>query len=158
MQTLPRNCAECPLARPLFSDRFACGNSLTAVVRGHFLATDECHDSVLNHPEKYFQPQILTNLHLDPEWVCNRIHLNLNCLDIDPEERGIRDGERAIKVTHMAMKADLKQWGDFYYCDRLTGLRSIDPYWLALHLIHPDYLFLVVDQIMAERAAIPDYF
>jgi hypothetical protein len=82
----------------------------------------------------------------------------LNYLDTDPEERGIRDGERAIEVTHQAMRVYLKKVGDLYYCDRLTGMRSIDPYWLALHLIHPDYLFLVVDQIMAERAAIPDYF
>jgi hypothetical protein len=158
MQTLPRNCAECPLARPLFSDRFACGNSLTTVVRGHFLATAACHDSVLNHPEWYFQPKLLDLQGLEPEWICNRIHLNLNYLDIYPDEREINDGEMAIEVTHQAMSVYLKKAGDLYYCDRLVGMRSTNPYWLALHLIHPDYLFLVSDEIIAERAAIPDYF
>jgi hypothetical protein len=146
------------LARPLFNDRFACGNSLTAVVRGHFLATAECHDSVLNHPEKYFQPKILDLQGLEPEWICNRIGLNLNWLDIYPDECEVRDGEQAIEVTHLAMKVDLKKWGDFYYCGRLAGMRSSDPYWLAVHLVHPDYLFLVVGEIVATRATTPDYF
>jgi hypothetical protein len=146
------------LARPLFSDRFACGNSLTKVVRGHFLATESCHDSVLHHPEWYFQPKLLDLQGLEPEWVCNRIGLNLNWLDIYPDEREIRDGENAIRFSHLLMTGDLKRKGDLYYSDRLVGLESTDPYWLAVHLIHPDYLFLVVDEIVAARATTPNYF
>jgi hypothetical protein len=146
------------MARPLYDDRFSCGNSLSKVVRGHFLATAECHDAVENHPEHYFQPQALPDLRgLDPELVCDRIHLNLNFLDVYGE-RGIRDSETAIKVSHQGMTAKLKKNGDGYYCDRLVGMSSIDPYWFALHLVHPDYLYLVVDEIIADRLLVHDYF
>jgi hypothetical protein len=159
MVKLPRTCSECPLARPLFNDRFACGNSLTKVVRGHFPATAECHESVWNHPEKYFQPEILPDLQgLEPEWICARIKLNLNWLDIYPDEREIRAGENAIEVTHQRMTADIKKRGDRYYCTRIARLESTDPYWLALHLVHPDYLYSVVDEIVTARASLPDYF
>jgi hypothetical protein len=155
MITLPSTCTDCPLARPLHGNRFSCGNALSKVVRGYFPATAECHDSVINHPEWHFQPQILPDLQgLDPEWICNRIHLSLNYLDVF--EQRIRDGEVAIKVTHQAMTANLKKFGDSYYSDRLK-LTSDNPYWLALHLIHPDYLYLVVEEIIAERAAVHDY-
>jgi hypothetical protein len=155
MITLPQTCTECPLARPLYADRFSCGNAHNKVVRGHFPATAECHNSVLNHPEWHFQPEILPDLQgLDPEWVCNHINLNLNYLDVF--DRRIQDGEVAIKVTHQAMTAKLKKFGDSYYSDRLK-LSDVDPYWLALHLIHSDYLYLVVDEIVAKREAIPNY-
>jgi hypothetical protein len=147
------------MARPLYNDRFSCGNSLTKLVRGHFPATAECQDAVANYPERYFQPKALPYLQgLEPEWVCDRIHLNLNWLDVYGDECEIRDGEAAIKVSLQGMTAKLKKRGDGYYCDRLVGMSSIDPYWLALHLVHPDYLYLVVDEIIADRSLVPDYF
>lgn len=145
------------MARHLYKDRFSCGNNLSKVVRGHFPATAECKEAVANQPERYFQPKALPDLQgLSPESVCNRIHLNLNWLDIY-DECEIRDGETAIEVSHQGMTAKLKKRGDSYYCDRLAGVSAIDPYWLALHLVHPDYLFLVVDKIMADRSLVPDY-
>lgn len=154
----PQICGECPFARPLFDNRFACGNSLTKVVRDHFPATEDCRDSVLDHPEWYFQPQILTDLQgLDPKWICDHIDLNLNWIDIYPDERQVSDGETAIVVTHQSMKAKLKRKGDEYYSDRVSGLSSQNPYWLALHLVHPDYLYLVVDEILTKRESVPDY-
>jgi hypothetical protein len=147
------------MARPLYNDRFSCGNNLSKVVRGHFSATAECRDAVENHPERYFQPKDLPDLRgLDPELVCDRIRLNLNFLDVYGDESEIRDGETAINVSHQRMTAKLKKRGDRYYCDRLMGLRSIDPYWLALHLVHPDYLDLVVDEILGDRLLMPNYF
>lgn len=159
MITLPTKCSECPLARHLDNDRFACGNSLTKVVKGHYPATPECHGAVIDHPEKYFQPEILPDLQgLDPELVCSHIKLGLNWLDIYPDEREIQDGENAIEVTHQQMFSHLKKRGDRYYCDRISGIDSIDPYWLALYLIHPDYLYQVVDEIILERSLMFDYF
>ena len=154
----PSNCYECPMARPLYNDRFACGNSLTKVVKGHYPATAECHDAVLNRPDKYFQPEILPDLQgLDPELVCNHIHLLLNWLDVYPDEAPIRDGEVIIEVTHQQMTSSIKRQGDVYYCERISGLESPDPYWLALHMIHPDYLYQIVDEIIDQRASIPKY-
>jgi hypothetical protein len=146
------------MARPLSGDRFSCGNNLSKVVRGHFLATAECDDAMENHPERYFQPKVLPDLQgLEPELVCDHIHLNLNFLDVYGDEREIKDGEMAIEVSHQGMTVKLKKRGDWYYCNRLMGIWAIDPYWLALHLIHPDYLHQVPDEISAVRSLIPDY-
>jgi hypothetical protein len=158
MITLPTNCSECPLARPLYNDRFACGNSLTKVVKGHYPATAECHDAVLDRPDKYFQPEILPDLQgLDPELVCSHINLGLNWLDIYQDEREIRDGEAAIEVTHQQMTGYLKKRGNLYYCDRISGIESANPYWLALHMVHPDYLDRIVDEVIDRRASVPEY-
>jgi hypothetical protein len=155
---MPQTCFECPMARPLYDDRFSCGNNLSKVVRGHFLATAECRDAVENHPERYFQPKALPDLQdVSPESVCDHIHLHLNWLDVYGDECEIRDGETVIEVSHHWMTAKLKKRGDRYYCDRLAGIVAIDPYWLALHLVHPDYLYLVVDAILADRSLMPDY-
>jgi hypothetical protein len=155
----PRNCSECPLARPLYADRFSCGNSPSKVVRGHHPSTAECHDAVRNLSHRYFQPLPLPDLQgLEPEWVCDRIHLNLNWLDVfDDAPR--TDGDLAVEVCHQHLRIGyLRRDADLYYCNRLGSLRSPDPYWLALHLIHPDYLYLVVDEILEERLSVPDYF
>jgi hypothetical protein len=84
--------------------------------------------------------------------------LNLNWLDVYGDECEIRDGETVIEVSHHRMTAKLKKRGNHYYCDRLAGIVAIDPYWLALHLVHPDYLYLVVDEILADCGKMPDYF
>jgi hypothetical protein len=158
MTALPSNCLDCPLARPLYNDRFSCGNSLNKVLRGHYPSTPECHDAVCNLSQRYFHPLPLPDLQgLEPEWVCDRIHLSLNWLDV--YERAADDGEIAVEVCHKDLRIGyLRRDGAAYYCNRLVSLRSDDPYWLALHLIHPDYLYQVPDEIVADRALIPDYF
>jgi hypothetical protein len=159
MITLPIACFECPLARHLYNNRFVCGNSLTGVVRSHYTATAECHEAVLNHPEKYFQPLILPDLQgLDPELICNYIKLGLNWLDVYPDEGAVRDGENAIEVSYQdARLGYIKSRGDKYYCNRIAGLESLDPYWIALHMVHPDYLYQIVDEMIIQRSLAPDY-
>jgi hypothetical protein len=146
------------MARHLDRDRFFCGNSLTKVVRGHYPNTAECHDAVRNFSHRYFQALPLPDLQgLEPEWVCDRIHLSLNWLDV--YERAATDGDIAVEVCLDDVRiAYLRSDADSYYCARLNGLRSPDPYWLALHLVHPDYLDRVPDEIVAARSLVPDYF
>jgi hypothetical protein len=110
------------MARPLYEDRFCCGNNLSKVVRGRFPATAECLDAVANHPERYFQPKALPDLHgLEPEWVCDRIRLTLNWLDVFDDVPGAKDGEIAVEVCHQDLRiAYLRRDVDTYYwCDSL---------------------------------------
>jgi hypothetical protein len=160
MTALPSNCLDCPLARPLYDDRFSCGNSFNKVVRGHYPSTAECHDAVRDLLDLYFRPLPLPDLQcLEPEWICDRIHLSLSWLDVFDDSLGAKDGEIAVEVCHKDLRIGyLRRDYAAYYCDRLVGLRSSDPYWLALHLIHPDYLFGVPDEIVADRSLAPDYF
>ncbi|WP_310425366.1 hypothetical protein [Chamaesiphon sp. VAR_48_metabat_135_sub] len=160
MKVLPSNCLDCPLARPLYADCFSCGNSLNKVVRGHHLSTAECHDAVLARPHRYFQALPLPDLQgLEPEWVGDRIHLSLNWLDVFDDAPGAKDGEIAVEVCHQDLRIGyLRRDTNVYYCERLVGMRSSDPYWLALHLVHPDYLYHVPDEIVADRLLVPDYF
>jgi hypothetical protein len=148
------------MARHLDRDRFSCGNSLTKVVRGHHLSTAECHDAVRNLAHRYFQPLPLPDLQgLEPEWVGDRIQLTLNWLDVYDDAPGAKDGEIAIEVCHQDFCIGyLRRHADVYYSDRLVGIRSSDPYWLALHLIHSDYLYRVPDEIVADRSLVPEYF
>ncbi len=164
------------MARHLDRARFACGNSLNKVVRGHHPSTAECHDAVRDLPHRclvahkveetstsmrrYFQVLPLPNLQgLEPEWVCDRIHLTLNWLDVCDDAPGAKDGEVAVEVCHQDLRIGyLRRDADVYYCDRLVGMRSSNPYWLALRLIHPDYLHQVPDEIVADRSRIPEYF
>ena len=159
-QIAPQTCSECPLARPLYTDRFSCGNSPSKVVRGHHPSTAECHDAVRNLSHRYFQPLPLPDLQeLEPEWVCEYIRLTLNWLDVFDDAPGAKDGEIAVEVCHQDLRIGyLRRDGAAYYCARLVTLRSSDPYWLALHLIHPDYLFQVPDEIVAARSLVLDYF
>ena len=156
------------MARHLERDRFACGNSLNKVVRGHHLSTAECHDAVRNFSHRYFQPLPLPDLQgLEPEWVCDRIHLTLNWLDVCDDAPGAKDGEIAVEVCHQDLRIGyLRRDADVNYCERLVGMRpakaaltlSPAPYWLALHLIHPDYLDRIPDEIVAARWLVPEYF
>lgn len=158
MKALPSNCLDCPFARHLYADRFACGNGVNKVVRGREFSTAECHDAIQNLSHRYFQPLPLPDLQkLEPEWVCDRIHLSLNWLEV--YERAANDGEIAVEVCLKDVRIGyLRRDADFYYCDRLSGLRSPDPYWLALHLVHPDYLYRVPDEMVADRSLVPEYF
>ena len=97
MKALPSNCLDCPFARHLYTDRFACGNSVNKVVCGREFSTSECHDAVRDFSHRYFQPLPLPDLQeLEPEWVCDRIHLSLNWLDV--YDRAANDGEIAVEV------------------------------------------------------------
>ncbi len=163
------------MARHLDRDRFFCGNSLNKVVRGHHPSTAECHDAVRDLPHRclvahkvevsstsmrrYFQPLPLPDLQgLEAEWVCARIHLSLNWLDVYDDAPGAQNGEIAVEVCYQNLRIGyLRRDADIYYCEWLVGTRSLDPYWLALHLIHPDYLYPIVDEITTERAKMPDY-
>jgi hypothetical protein len=148
------------MARHLDRDRFSCGNSLNKVVRGHHLSTAECHDAVRNFSHRYFQPLPLPDLQsLEPEWVCNWIHLTLNWIDVYDDAPRSKDGEIAVEVCHQDSRIGyLCRDADVYYCKRLVGMRSPDPYWLALHLIHPDYLDRIPDEIVVARSLVPEYF
>ena len=158
MKALPSNCRDCPFARHLYADRFACGNGVNKVVRGREFSTAECHDAVRDLPHRYFQPLPLPDLQeLEPEWICERIRLSLNWLDV--YERSANDGEIAVEVRLDDLRIGyLRRDADVYYCDRTPESRSPDPYWLALHLVHPDYLYRVPDEIVADRSLVPDYF
>ena len=109
---------------------------------------------------RYFQPLPLPDLKgLEPEWVSERIHLSLNWLDVDDDAPRAKDGKIAVEVRlNDARIGYLRRDADVYYCDRLSGVRSPDPYWLALHLIHPDYLYRVPDEMVADRSLVPEYF
>jgi hypothetical protein len=108
---------------------------------------------------RYFQPLPLPDLQgLEAEWVCARIHLSLNWLDVYDDAPGAQNGEIAVEVCYQNLRIGyLRRDADIYYCEWLVGTRSPDPYWLALHLIHPDYLYPIVDEITTERAKMPDY-
>jgi hypothetical protein len=74
-------------------------------------------------------------------------------------ERSANEGEIAVEVCLDDVRIGyLRRDADAYYCDRLDGLRSSDPYWLALHLVHPDYLYQIPDEIVADRSLVPNYF
>jgi hypothetical protein len=158
MKAIPSNCLDCPFSRHLYYDRFACGNGVNKVVRGREFITAECRDALLNLSHRYFQPLPLPDLQgLEPEWICDRIHLSLNWLDV--YERSANEGEIAVEVCLDDVRIGyLRRDADAYYCDRLDGLRSSDPYWLALHLVHPDYLYQVPDEMVADRSLVPNYF
>jgi hypothetical protein len=148
------------MARHLDSNRFSCGNSLTKVVRGHHPSTAECWDAIANRLDRYVQPLPLPDLWgLEPEWICDRISLGLNWLDVYDDAPGAKDGEIAIELSLANVRIGyLRRAATTYYCDRLVGIRSTDPYWLALHLVHPDYLFGIPEEIFHDRAAVLDYF
>jgi hypothetical protein len=159
MKNIPFACLDCPMARHLDRNRFSCGNSLNKVVRGHYPSTAECWDAIGNRLDRYVQPLPLPDLWgLEPEWICDRIQLSLNWLDVFDDAPRANDGEIAIEVSIANLRIGyLRRDADVYYCDRLVGIRSADPYWLALHLVHPDYLFGVPDEIVTERELMPDY-
>ncbi|WP_373544471.1 hypothetical protein [Chamaesiphon sp.] len=152
------SCAGCPLSRHLYADRYACGNSLGGVVSSRQALTAECHDAILHHPERHFQPLPLPDLQgLDPEIVCSYVGVSLNWLNVH-EEREINDGENVVEVSHENLRiGDLKQKGAAYYCDRVKGLESVDAHEIALSMIHPDFLYGAVEEILAFRAAAIDY-
>ena len=154
------------MARHLYNDRFACGNSLTRVVKAHFDSTPECHEAVIeacasfheDRPNKFVKPSTLPDFKgLDLEWIVDRIKLNLNWLDVYPDWI-IPDGENLIEVKFEKFRIGyIKQQAHMYYSDRLFGVQSLNPYEIALHMVNLNYLDGVVDEIIIDRTSMPDY-
>ncbi len=155
---VPSHCLECPFARHLDRNRFSCGNSLSKVVKSHYTAIPECNDAVINRPDKFVQPSPLPNFKgLDLKWIANHIQLTLNWLDVYPEYT-IIDGENLIEVSIKDLLIGyIKKSTHEYYSDRLFGLKSLNPYEIALHMVNAHYLDGVVDEIVIARALAPDY-
>jgi hypothetical protein len=146
------------MARHLYGDRFTCGNSLTKVVRGHFESIPECHDAVIERPDKFVQPSPLPDFRgLDLEWIASHLKLTLNWLDIYPDWV-IPDGENLIELSIKNSQIGyIKKSHHQYYSDRLFGVKSLNPYEIALHMLNSQYLDGVVDEIVITRALAPDY-
>jgi hypothetical protein len=155
---LPSTCLECPFARHLDRNRFSCGNSLTKVVKSHFTATDECHEAIIARPDKFVQPSPLPDFQgLDLEWVVNDIKLTMNWLDVYPDWV-ILDGDNLMEVGLDKLRIGyIKKRNHFYYSDRLFRIKSLDPNWIALNMVHPDYLDGVVDKLITTRESMPEY-
>ncbi len=153
----PSNCSECPMARHLYGDRFACANSLTKVVKSHFPSTTECHDAIINHPDKFIQPSPLPDFQgLDLEWIAERIELTLNWLDI--HDWVVNDGDNLIEVNLADLRIGyIKKNEHQYYSDRLFGVKSLNPYSIALQMVNLNYLDGVAEEVIANRALNPDY-
>jgi hypothetical protein len=155
---VPSNCYECPLARHLDRDRFSCGNSLNKVVRSHFFATAECHDAIIERPDKFVRASPLPDFKgLDLEWIVTHIKLTMNWLDVYPEWV-IPDGDNLIEVSLDKLRIGyIKKSHHLYYSNRLFGIKSLDPNWIVLNMVHPDYLDGVVDNLIATRELMPEY-
>lgn len=150
------SCLECPLARHLEGDRYACGNS-SGVAFGKHQATAECREAISFYPERHFQPLPLPDLKgLEPAQVCGHIRLNLNFLDVH-DEYSAPDGDVIINVDHKGVHVGNLRSSEFYYSKRFPEVQSSDPYWVALHLIHPDFLYGIADEILLQRQEMPDY-
>jgi hypothetical protein len=162
---IPSSCLECPFARHLERNRFACGNSLTKVVKSHFLSTAECRDAIIeactlshnDRSDKFVQLSPLPDFRgLNLEWIANHIKLTLNWLDI--HEWVIPDGEILIEVSINDFRIGyIKKSQERYYSERLFGVKSLDAYWIALNMVHPHYLDGVIDKLITERGSMPDY-
>jgi hypothetical protein len=154
----PSNCFECPMARHLHGDRFACGNSLTKVVKAHFESTAECHDAVITRPDKFVKAATLPDFKgLDLEWIADRIKLSFNWLDVYPDWV-VPDGDNLVEVILGKFRIGyIKRQNHLYYSDRLFGVRSLNPHEIALHMVNLQYLDGVVNEIIIDRASMPDY-
>jgi hypothetical protein len=144
------------MARHLYTNRFACGNSLSRVVKGHFESTAECHEAVITRPDKFVKAATLPDFKgLDLEWIADRI--SLDWLDIYPDWV-VPDGDNLVEVILGKFRIGyIKKENHLYYSDRLFGVRSLNPYEIALHMVNLNYLDGVVDEIIIDRASMPDY-
>jgi hypothetical protein len=162
------------MARHLYGDRFACGNNLSKVVRGHFLATAECHDAMENHPERYFQPKALPDLQgLEPESICDKIGLDIDIVELPDGKIITRSNPAAVSLAYhtatgtspnikhrfgKTLIGRIHQSADLYYCERFPHLTDRDPFKVALLMVNPDLIYGVAEEIIAEqRNAMPDY-
>jgi hypothetical protein len=142
------------MARHLDGIRFVCADTRNVVVRTHFPATAECHQAISERPNYRFIPE-LNIKGLEPEWVANKIGLSLNWLDV---EQQVPDDIPTVQILLGGHKiGDLKRSGDDYYCSRFPQHHSPNAYGVALLMVHPDYLYGIPDEIIAERQAMPDY-
>lgn len=153
-------CSLCPLARHLYGDRYSCGANVSPVSLGKYPATEECRQAVTAFPDKYYQPSLLDLQEVDAERVCDQINLSVDILD-DCLESGFvsPDETNTVEIVYKGIRIGyLKRKNSSYYCDRLQGLLSPDPYWVALHMIHPEFLYGVVEKILNKnKEVIPDY-
>lgn len=151
-----QGCHSCPLAQHLDGDRFACADRNIAT-RGRHAATDECHQAIVEYPRKYSRPLPLPDLQgVKPELICDRIKLNVNWLD--PDEDSTAAGETLVEVKLNKSKiGTIHKWGEWYGSDRIPGFADKDAHYIALHLIHPDFLWNIVQEIIADRKNFIDY-
>lgn len=147
---LVSGCHSCPLARHLGADRFACADRVCAT-NGRHEATQQCHEAIVESPHKYFQPLPLSDLQgISPESVCDYIGLAVNLLD--PDEDQTPAGNNFIEIHFNGYKVGMiNKTGEWYSCDRIIGTSFTDAHYLALHLIHPDFLYQIPEEIIANR-------
>lgn len=175
LMNTPQICCECPMARHLYGDRFACGNSLSLVVRSGYLATEECHCALLDFPSRWFKPLPIDLNGVEPESICDKIGLDIDFTLVELEDGTITTLSNPVAVslayhTTTGMSPNIEhhfgktligcihQSADLYYCERFPHLTDRDPFKVALLMVHPDLIYGVADEIIAEqRNAMPDY-
>jgi hypothetical protein len=148
-----QGCHSCPLARHLDGHRFACADRVYATDSRH-PATAECREAIVESGHKYFQPLPIPDLQgLNTEMVCEYVGLAVNWLD--PDEDQTPEGHDLIEVKFAGHKVGaINKIGEWYSCNRITGVSFTDPHYLALHLIHPDYLYRISEEIIAGQEKI----
>jgi hypothetical protein len=140
------------MAQHLSSDSFSCA-AHGRVVRSHHRATPECKTALQTPIQGPFP--FPTFGEIATESVADRIRLSLNWLDPDGEQSS--DNPVVVALDERVV-AYLKTNGkESYYCDRLPGLVSQDPYGIALAAIEPGLYFWIPEEIAAKRAEVPDY-
>jgi hypothetical protein len=147
---LVQGCHLCPLGRHLDGHRFVCADRLYTTSSTH-QTTQECHQAIVDFPHKYHQPRPLPDLQdIDAQIVCDAIGLAVDWLN--PTENRTPAGQILIEVKFQGYKIGaIYKTDKWYSSDRSLGTSFIDPHYLALHLIHPDYLYGIVDRILAEQ-------
>ncbi len=169
---MPQICCECPMARHLYRDRFACGNSLSLVVRSGYLATEECHSALLDCPSRWFHPLPIDLKGVKPESICDKIGLDIDIVELPDGKIITRSNPADVSLAYhtttgkspniehhfgKTLIGRIHQSADRYYCERFPHLTDRDPFKVALLMIHPDLIYGVADEIIAERNAMPDY-
>jgi hypothetical protein len=150
---LVRGCNMCPLGRHLDGSRFACADRVYTTDSRH-TATQECRDAITEYGHKYYQPLPLEDLGgIDTELVCSHIGLAVNWLD--PDEDRTPEGHDLIEVKFDGHKVGaINKVGQWYSCDRIAGVSFNDAHYLALHMIHPDFLYRIADEILIEQESL----
>jgi hypothetical protein len=162
------------MARHLYGDRFACGNSPSVVVRSGYLATEECHCALLDLPSRWFQPLPIDLMGVEPESICDKIGLDIDFPLVELEDGTITtlSNPAAVSLAYhtttgtspniehhfgKTLIGRIHQSANLYYCERFSHLTDHDPFKVALLMVHPDLIYGVVEEIIAERIAMPDY-
>jgi hypothetical protein len=172
LMNTPQTCCECPMARHLYGDRFACGNSLSLVVRSGYLATEECHSALLDCPSRWFHPLPIDLKGVEPESICDKIGLDINIVELPDGKIITRSNPAAVSLAYhtatgtspnikhrfgKTLIGRIHQSADLYYCERFPHLTDRDPFKVALLMVNPDLIYGVAEEIIAERNAMPNY-